>query len=105
MSSYTDAQVRTIINGLSALLTSLGSVNIGPRGRAAIVALDAIGGPTAAPGDPGSPPPTSPFPPPGDTTAGGAEVIRRASYGVGFGVAWELVVNNGSGKLTYKQVP
>jgi hypothetical protein len=103
--SYSDAQVRSIALGMKALLNTLGAGNIGARGNALLVALDAIGGPTAAPGDPGSPPPTNPFPPPGDATNGAAEVIRRAAYAPGFGASWELVANNGSGKLTYKQVP
>ena len=103
--SFSDAQVRSIALGMKALLDTLGASNIGARGNALLVALDAIGGPTAAPADPGSPPPTSPFPPPGDATDGAAEVIRRAAYAPGFSASWALVSDLGNGKITYRQVP
>ena len=105
MSTFSDAQVRDLILADVAKYNSLGASNIGIRGKALLVALNAIGGPTAAPGDPGSPPPTNPFPPPADPTTGADQVIRRAAYGVDFGVSWSLVANLGSGKETYKQTP
>lgn len=105
MSSFNDGQVRDLILADVAKYNSLGASNIGARGRALIVALEAIGTPTAAPSDPGSPPPTNPFPPPTDPTNGGAEVLRRAAYGKEFAVDWVLVADAGSGKITYQQVP
>jgi hypothetical protein len=103
--SFSDAQVRSIALGMKAFLDTLGAGNIGARGNALLVALEAIGGPTAAPGDPGAPPPTSPFPPTSDPTKGAAEVIRRAAYAPGFSAEWALVSDLGNGKITYRQVP
>lgn len=105
MSTFSDAQVRDLILADVAKYNSLGASNIGIRGRALIMALEAIGSPTAAPGDPGTPPPTNPFPPTTDPTKGGAAVLRKAAYGVEFGVDWVLVADLGNGKETYKQVP
>jgi hypothetical protein len=103
--SFSDAQVRSLILADVAKYTNLGASNIGARGRALLVALEALGSPTAAPGDPGAPPPTNPFPPTSDPTKGAAEVIRRAAYAPGFSAEWALVSDLGNGKITYRQVP
>lgn len=105
MSTFTDGQVRSLILADVAKYNALGASNIGARGQALLVALNALGSPTAAPGDPGSPPPTNPFPPPGDATNGAAEVIRRAAYAPGFSASWALVSDLGNGKITYRQAP
>ena len=101
--SYSDAQVRSIALGMKALLDTLGAGNIGARGNALLVALDAIGGPTAAPVDPGSPPPTTP--PPSSDPTGCKDAVRRFAYAPGFGATCALVSDLGNGKITYRQVP
>jgi hypothetical protein len=101
--SFSDPEVRSIILSQKAQLDALGAANIGPRGRAALFALEAIGEPTAAPGDPASPPPTTP--PPASDPTGCKDSVRRFAYAPGFGATCALVSDLGGGKITYRQVP
>jgi hypothetical protein len=100
--SFSDPEVRDIVLSQVAQLEALDTTKIGPRGRAALVALRAIGLPTAAGGDPAAPPPTSPFPASGDVSRGSYEIIRRAAYLPESTANWALDKAN---PIIYRLVP
>lgn len=92
--SFSDAQARSIILGIKAQIDSIASAGGAGASRlmAASLAMDAIGTPTAAPGGPGDPPPTNPFPPTSDPSHGSLQVIRWAAYSPQYsGAEWAKV--------------